>query len=242
MSIRATWMATSPRYRIQAPRSNPLVRPVMGNNLAERVKSQDMTAKLLAACLLVAVVANGQDNKPTFEADVMAVNLNGGLKAQLLSLARNPNGYAGRPLLAAAVKISNPGKDYAFVLFYDTASAIDDAGVNFTGGQGDAITGAEWCRMDPSERCFGIGNPALAVPPESYTVIDPGNSVTVLFRLITAVGASSRGKTVSLVAKYGYRLVKAADMEKDGDKSDAEKLRQVRRGSMSFPPAPVTER
>ena len=93
------------------------------------VKSPDM-AKFSALCLLVVLAAAAQDNKPTFEADVVGVNLNGGLKGQLLSLARAATGFANRPLLTAAVKITNPGKDYAFLLFYDYASAVDDAGVN----------------------------------------------------------------------------------------------------------------
>jgi len=198
-------------------------------------------AKFSALCLLVVLAAAAQDNKPTFEADVVGVNLNGGLKGQLLSLARAATGFANRPLLTAAVKITNPGKDYAFLLFYDYASAVDDAGVSFTGERSDAITGVEWCQIGPPERCFGVGNPALAVPVESYTTIDPGNSITVHFRL-TTTATESRGKTVSLTAKYGYRIVKEADMQKDPDLSGAEKLRQVRRTSMSFPPSPVTEK
>jgi hypothetical protein len=201
-------------------------------------------AKFAALCFLAAVTAaNAQDNKPpTSNADVIAVNLNGGLKAQLLSLAREDTGYVGRWLLTAAVKITNPTKDYAFLLFYDQASALDDGGVNFSGERSDAITGVEWCQAGPPERCFGIGNPAAAVPVEQYTQIDPGNSITVHFRLLTPVATASRGKGVSLAAKYGYRIVKEADLEKDPDKADAEKLRQVRRGAMSFPPSPVTEK
>jgi hypothetical protein len=139
------------------------------------VQSPDM-AKFAALCFLAAVTAaNAQDNKPpTSNADVIAVNLNGGLKAQLLSLAREDTGYVGRWLLTAAVKITNPTKDYAFLLFYDQASALDDGGVNFSGERSDAITGVEWCQAGPPERCFGIGNPAAAVPVEQYTQIDPG--------------------------------------------------------------------
>ena len=72
-------------------------------------------------------------------------------------------------------------------------------------------------------------------------MIDPGNAVTVHFSLGTDA-PSSRGKTVSLAAKYGYRIVKADDMQKDPDLNAAERLRQVRMGNISFPPSPVVEK
>ena len=171
----------------------------------------------LAFYLLVVGAAAAQDKTPTFSAEVIAVNLNGGMKAELTSLRRDPRGFNGRPVLTAAVKITNPGKDYAFLLLYDKTSAVEDAGgVNYSGWREDAITGVEWCRIDPPERCFGVGNPAMAVPLASYTQIDPGNAVTVHLRLTTEA-AESRGNTVSLSVKYGYRIVKAADMDKDAD-------------------------
>jgi hypothetical protein len=103
------------------------MRPVTNIKLGEKVQSPDM-AKFPALCLVVAcAAASAQNNPPTvkFEVDVPAVNLNGGLNAQLLFLGRVPSGFGGRPLLTSAVKISNPGKDYAFLIFYDIASAID---------------------------------------------------------------------------------------------------------------------
>lgn len=200
-----------------------------------------MTAKALGTALLLVAAASAQENRPTFSADTIAVNLNGGLKAQLLSVGRDAVGGAGRPVITAAVTISNPGKDYAFLMFYDIPSAIDDAGVKFTGWRDDGISGVGWCRTGPSERCLGIGNPNAAFPFQSYTVIDPGNSVTAHFRLTTDA-AASRGKSISLAAKYGYRIVKQADMDNDADVSDTQKLRQVRTGNLSFPPAPVTEK
>jgi hypothetical protein len=202
-----------------------------------------MKPKILASCVLaVCAAASAQDKVPTFSSEVNAVNLNGGLKAELLSLARDPLGYYGsRPLLTAAVKITNPGKDYAFLLLYDNPSAVDDAGISFIGMLADAVAGVEWCRNDPPERCFGIGNPAVAVPVDSYTEIEPGNAITVHLRLTTSATAS-QGKTMSLTVKYGLRIVKQADMEKDADVSAGQKVRQVRRSSMSFPPSLVTER
>ena len=202
-----------------------------------------MTAKALGAALLLVTAATAQDKTPTakFDADVIAVNLNGGLKAQLLSVGRDPVGFAGRPVITAAVTISNPGKDYAFLMFYDLASAIDDAGVKFTGERANSISGVAWCESGPPERCIGIPDLASAFPFRSYTVIDPGNSVTAHFRLTTDA-RESRGKSISLAVKYGYRIVKQASMENDAEVSDTQKLKQVRTGNLSFPPAPVTEK
>jgi hypothetical protein len=61
------------------------------------------------------------------------------------------------------------------------------------------------------------------------------------FRLVAAPGAASSGR-VSLSAQFGYRLVKEADMDKEADLSDSQKLRQIRTGNMSFEPLPVTEK
>jgi hypothetical protein len=217
------------------------MRPVTENNLAERVKSPDM-AKYPALFLLVAfAAASGQDNSTaTFKADVIAVTLNGGLKAQLVSVGRDTG---ARPVINAVVKITNAGKDYAFLMFYGSVSAIDEAGISFE-PPSEAVTGVGYCNTVPAERCIGKPDMTLAFSPQSYTLIEPGNSVTAHFRLVASPGAAgkaSRGN-VSLSAQYGYRLVKAADMEKDADIGDAQKLRQVRTGNMSFPPAPVAEK
>src|ERR1017187_7488045 len=80
-----------------------------------------MTAKILASCLLLVAAASAQE-KPTVE-------LNGGLEAQLLALGRNSKG--SRPVLTAAVKITNKGQDNVFLLLFGPVSAVDDAGGHF---------------------------------------------------------------------------------------------------------------
>jgi hypothetical protein len=97
-----------------------------------------MTAKVLVACAAAMFTAAAQD-KPaaTFSSDVIAVTLNGGLRAQLMSVGRDTG---ARPTINAAVKITNSGKDYAFLMFYGSLSAIDDAGLKFE-PPGDAVTG-----------------------------------------------------------------------------------------------------
>jgi hypothetical protein len=190
-----------------------------------------MTAKMISVSVLAVFAAAGQDNR--------TVDLNGGLRAQVLSVGRDSSGF--RPVVTAAVKITNTGKDYVFLMFYGTLSAIDDSGVKFDGDRGDAVAGVARCQTVPPERCIGIPDGSSAFPLRSYTTIDPGRSVTVHFKLMTPTPVS-KGEHVSLAAEMGYRLVKEADLAKDADLSDAQKIKQVRSGNMSFEPLPVSEK
>jgi TolB-like protein len=155
------------------------------------------------------------------------VNLNGGLQAQLLSLGRE-----GR-IITTAVKVTNTGQSSVFLILRGYASAIDDGGVKFEGSSGDAVSGVTWC-YQPLATCL---NPTF-LPLQNYTEIDPGRSITVHLKL-AAPSPTSKGKTISISAEIAYRLVN--DLNKDGDVSDAQKVKQVRTGNMSFEPAPVKE-
>ena len=98
------------------------------------------------------------------------VTLNGGLQAQMLSLGRDSSG--GRPVVTAAVQITNAGKNYVRLMFYDAPSAIDDTGVKFDGDVSGGVSGAAWCRIRPAERCIGIPEAVSAFPLQGYTEID----------------------------------------------------------------------
>ena len=73
---------------------------------------------------------------------------------------------------------------------------------------------------------------------QNYTEIDPGRSITVHFKMKTPSPAS-KGKRISIAAQIAYRLVN--DPGKDADLSDSQKLRQVRKGNLSFEPVIVTD-
>jgi len=188
-----------------------------------------MLVKYLGTAGIFVLAAAAQENR--------TVALNGGLQAQMLSLGRTTS---GRPVITAAVKITNTGKDNVFLMFYGSISAVDEAGNKFD-PPGDAVSGIGYCNTEPAERCIGKPNGSPFFPFQSYTVMDPGKSVTAHFRLVDLRGAQSAGK-VSLSAQFAYRLVKETDMDKEADVPDAQKLRQIRTGNMSFEPLAVTEK
>jgi hypothetical protein len=88
-----------------------------------------------------------------------------------------------------------------------------------------------------------VGIPQIAegyfFPFRSYTKLEPGKSITVNLTLQTT--GESKGPNVSLSAEINYRVVKAADLVKDGDVSDSQKLKTLLSGTISFGPSPVRE-
>lgn len=182
------------------------------------------------AILALAVSAVAQ--KPQ---DFPKVELNGGLEAQMLSLGRSGNGH--RPDLNSAIKITNAGKNTAFIMFYGEPSAIDDAGVKFD--RFKSLSGVAYCTTNPSGLCVGL--PRLdehnLFPLRGYTEIDPGKSVTLHLTLSTNA-FDSKGDQISVTAQMAYRLV--ADMDKDAQLTDAQQFKTVRIGTLSFDPAPFS--
>ena len=194
-----------------------------------------MTGKILASCLLLVATASAQEPKPTVE-------LNGGLEAQLLTLGR---GKGSRPVLTAAVKITNKGQDNVFLLLFGPVSAVDDAGGRFDSVED--ITGVAYCpgpQTNPpsTRRCVGIPqvDDQYLFSLQGYTQIEPGKSIRVNFALTAMNG--SKGDRVSLSVEMAYRLVKAADLAKDADVPDKQKLKSVRFSTLSFEPVAVNEK
>ena len=190
-----------------------------------------MTARLIASCLLLVATAAAQET-PTVE-------LNGGMQGQLLSLGRQ--GYG----LTAAVKIANKAQDHVFVLLFGAPSAVDDAGVRFDVMQ--AINGVAFCRgpaINPPSPRLCVGLPTVddenLFPLQGYTEIEPGKSATVNTTLAST--SMSKGERVSLSAEMAYRLVKEADLAKDCDVPDKQKLKALRFGSISFGPVAVKQK
>jgi hypothetical protein len=114
---------------------------------------------------------------------------------------------------------------------------IDDAGNQY---EMKTLTGIAYCpgpqTVPPSFKlCVGVprtdGN---TFSPRGYTRIDPGRSITIN---LSFRGSGGTGGQVTLSGEYGYRLV--ADATKDADVSDADKIRQVQLGTLSFEPVAV---
>jgi hypothetical protein len=178
----------------------------------------------LALLLVLPAAAQSSGDKPTVE-------LSGGMRAQLLSFARNPNG--GPAGITATVKITNISKDYLFLLFTGAPSGVDDAGATIQG----KVSGVGWCR-NASPQCIGVPSPYYAFPLQQYTEIDPGTSVTALFTMpLTTTAIANR--RVSLSAELAFRSV--SDLAKDADLSDHQKLQQVRMGNLGFDAVTITE-
>src|SRR5580698_9064192 len=129
-----------------------------------------MPTRILALLLLLVAAAAGQN----------AVDLAGGLKAEVVSMGRT------RGTLTLAVRISNDSKDTAFILLFGEPSAFDDAGEQFS--TVNAVTGAAYCpgpHTTPPTFRLCVGLPRVTdtlFPLQNYTGIEPGKSVMVQFR------------------------------------------------------------
>jgi hypothetical protein len=70
------------------------------------------------------------------------------------------------------------------------------------------------------------------VPLETYTEIGPEQSAT--FTMVLRASSNSKGDKISLAEQVAYRVMKEADRDKDASLPEAQKLKTVRFGSMSF--------
>jgi hypothetical protein len=159
------------------------------------------------------------------------VSLNAGLQAQLLFLGRKES------ILTAVFKLTNLGQDNVFMMVMKPY-AIDDGGGQFSLPQ--SVFGVAYCERN-NPICVGIPQVAEGYffPFRSYTKLEPGKSITVNLTLRSRDG--SKGPNVSLSTEINYRVVKAADLVKDGDVSDSQKLKTLLSGTISFGPSPVRE-
>jgi hypothetical protein len=155
------------------------------------------------------------------------VRLSGGLKGEVIQMGRE-----GR-VLTLAMKITNESKDAdAFILLFGEPSAFDDAGGRWNIVQ--AVTGVAYCpgpfTSPPTFRlCVGIPRVTETLfPMQGYTDIQPGQSVTVHYQF---TGGGEKGERISLAHDLAYRFATA---EKDAGMSDAQKLKALRFGSLSY--------
>ena len=190
-------------------------------------------ASWAVVALAVAAVAQKPAENPT-------VDLNGGLQAQIITVGMNTRN-ALHPSLTMSVKITNGGKSTAFLLLYGVPSLIDDAGGQF---EIKSVTGVAFCpgpQSNPPSTQLCIGIPrvvdGVVFSPRGYTRIDPGRSITANF---FAIGTSNTGGNLIFSEDIAYRLVD--DPAKDADLPDAQKLKQLQLGTLSFAPTAINQR
>jgi hypothetical protein len=180
-------------------------------------------------CLLAAASASAQQSS--------VVKLNGGLEAEILSLGRS----ADHQFVTISMRISNRGKDTAYLMLVGKEAATDNKGGVFNWRY--SISGIAECGLNNAQPTQCVGIPRVvdnySVSLQSYTQIDPERDIVVNFRLRGDSGAASDGPLVSFSANVAYRLV--SDPLKDATLSDTEKQKQVKMMSLSFPPETVVD-
>ena len=172
-----------------------------------------MPIKVLASFLLLVASAAAQNT----------IDLAGGLKAQVVSMAR------ARDTLNIAVKISNESKDRmsAFILLFGEPSAFNDGGAKY---RARPVAGAAYCPgfANNPRICVGFPSDQYLFPLQQYTEIEPGKSINVHFQFLNG---DDKGQTISLTQEISYRF---ANFDKDSNLSDAQKVKTLRFGALSF--------
>jgi hypothetical protein len=172
---------------------------------------------------------------PTFLVAQTPLKLNGGLEAEVLSLGRS----ADHQFVTISMRISNTGKNTAHLLLVGKEAATDNKGGVYNWRY--SISGLAECGSNNSQPMVCAGIPRVTndtVPSQGYTQIDPDKNIVVNFRLRGDSGAASDGSTISFSANVAYRV---SDPVKDDAMSEADKQKQVRMMTLSFPPRVVTD-
>jgi hypothetical protein len=175
-----------------------------------------MLSRFLALCLLLAGSAAGQS--PT-------APKRGELVFELTSLGRDASGST----ITAAVKATNKSTtSVVFLLLLSTVSAVDSSGGTYANAQ---VNGVAYCSRADRMVCV-TKDSSWFVPLETYTEIGPEQSAT--FTMVLRASSNSKGDKISLAEQVAYRVMKEADRDKDASLPEAQKLKTVRFGSMSF--------
>jgi len=176
-----------------------------------------MLSRFLVLCLLLAGSAAGQS--PT-------APKRGELVFELTSLGRDASGST----ITAAVKATNKSTtSVVFLLLVSTVSAVDSSGGTYANAQ---VNGVAYCSRADRMVCV-TKDSSWFVPLETYTEIGPEQSATFTM-VLKASPSNSKGDKISLAEQVAYRVMKEADRDKDASLPEAQKLKTVRFGSMSF--------
>ena len=176
-----------------------------------------MLSRFLVLCLLLAGSAAGQN--PT-------APKRGELVFELTSLGRDASGST----ITAAVKATNKSTtSVVFLLLVSEPTAVDSSG----GTYGNArVNGMAYCSRADRMVCV-TKDSSWFVPLASYTEIGPEQSATFTV-VLKATPSNSKGDKITLAEQVAYRVMKEADRDKDASLPEAQKLKTVRFGSMSF--------
>jgi hypothetical protein len=146
-----------------------------------------MPTKFLASFLLLVASAAAQNT----------IDLAGGLKAQVVSMAR------ARDTLNIAVKISNESKDRmsAFILLFGEPSAFNDGGAKY---RARPVAGAAYCPgfANNPRICVGFPSDQYLFPLQQYTEIEPGKLINVHFQFLNG---DDKGQTISLTQEISFQ-------------------------------------
>jgi hypothetical protein len=183
-----------------------------------------MLSRFLALCLLLAASAAGQN--PT-------APKRGEIVFELTSLGRDASGST----ITAAVKARNTStSSVVFLLLVSEPTAVDSSG----GTYGNArVNGMAYCSRADRMVCV-TKDSSWFVPLASYTEIGPEQTATFTV-VLKATPSNSKGDKITLAEQVAYRVMKEADRDKDANMPEAQKLKTLRFGSMSFNGPPEAE-
>lgn len=191
-----------------------------------------LRAILLALWLPLAASAPAGAQQPP----AAPLKLTAGLEASVTIAARQKSGS----YISIALQLENKGKaTVAIALVGPVPVAVDNAGSSY---MMTAFSGATSCRELAvhylpmcllGEEISGYRDP---IRLQAMTHIDPGTAVTLTFQLS---GRQTTGTLVSFASVFAYRII--TDPLKDETLSDAERRRQLRTLSVSFPMFPITQ-
>src|SRR5665213_816118 len=178
-----------------------------------------------AACfLLLAASAAGQNSTAPKRGEIIF---------ELTSLGRDASGST----ITAAVKArSTSTSSVVFLLLTSEPTAVDSSGGTYAHAQ---VNGVAYCSRADRLVCVTSGN-SWFVPLGTYTEIGPEQTATFTV-VLKATPSNSKGDKITLAAQVAYRVMKETDRDKDASMPEAQKLKMVRFGSMSFNGPPEAE-
>ena len=173
-----------------------------------------------------------------FAQSAPTVGLTAGLEATVTAVGRSKD-LRG---ISVTMQIENKGKfPIQIALVGPAPNAADNAGVTFAFS---TFSGAAQCReLGPTytRACIladgGVSNSEYyLIPLQQFTQIDPGSTTSLTFGLR---GGESNGTQLGFASVFAFRVV--ADPLKDETQADAERRKQIRTMSISFPSFPITQ-